>query len=111
MDTMRLQDPHPAPAIVCMCARLVLAGLLARGAADARHLPGYWSTSSRRASRALGRGLNMTTAPRRRARRLERALTRLRLLTALRIEEAARHGAADTELVLCANEVRPTRLG
>ena len=32
--------------------------------------------------------------------------TRLRLLTALRmLEEAARHGAADTELVLCANEV------
>ena len=34
--------------------------------------------------------------------------TRLRLLTALRmLEEAARHGAADTELVLCANEVLP----
>ena len=34
--------------------------------------------------------------------------TRLRLLSALRmLEEAARHGAADTELVLCANEVLP----
>ena len=33
---------------------------------------------------------------------------RLRLLSALRLlEEVARHGAADTELILCANEVSP----